>query len=170
MIIFSPPLLHKHFRGPSNVSNTSLLNTSSRIFALNDSIQPFSHGLPGSMYIPPYSFLHPQQVCSLMFSSRQASQALFPVLSKHFRFPQHVDDLLCNESFSRHVCLPCEYRNGSSLTLKVDSFLGAGHNINAICNQITLTQYYLSVQYGAKLLKDYCATICLYDSVAFPVT
>ena len=38
--------------------------------------------------------------------------------------PQHVDDLLCSESFSRDVCLPCKYSNGSSLTLKVDSFLG----------------------------------------------
>ncbi len=47
-----------------------------------------------------------------------------PSLPKYFRFPQHIDDLLCSESFSRDVCLPCEYSNGSSLTLKVDSFLG----------------------------------------------
>ncbi len=47
-----------------------------------------------------------------------------PTLHKHFRFPQHVDDLLCCESFSWHGCLSCGYSNGYSLTFKVDQFLG----------------------------------------------
>jgi len=134
----------------SNVSNTSLLNTSSRNFPLNDSIYPFSHGLPGSMYsvctascssqlrtLCAVKLKLPYQTwCILVaigymshhlaipfFVSSEVGRLTIP-LPPHIRFPQHVDDLLCGESFTRHVCLPCEYSNGSFLTLKVDPFLG----------------------------------------------
>jgi len=46
-----------------------------------------------------------------------------PSLHKYFRFFQHVDDLLCGESFSRYACLSHQYSTGSSLTFKVDPFL-----------------------------------------------
>ena len=46
------------------------------------------------------------------------------LLHKYFRFPQHVDDLLCCESFSWQECLPHHYSNSFSLTFKVDPFSG----------------------------------------------
>ena len=71
MIIFSTPTLHKHFRAPSNVSNTCRLNTSSPLFFLIRTVLLHLYEMP----------LHPLTISSLHLYTMLSVQSLVALQS-----------------------------------------------------------------------------------------